>query len=210
MFDGETVEIYGKYLKLRYALLPYFYDLFRQEEESGLPLMRPMVLQYEKDPETRNMNGQCMIGDSLLAAPVVEQGATRKMVYLPAGDWYDYWTNEKLAGGRYVIREAALDECPLFVRAGAVLPHYPEMDHVSKEKDRKLILRVYPGEGECRYLHYQDNGEDFAYREGEYNLYRVVRRDGQVSVKLDHRGYAPVYEKITVQCGEDIWDESCS
>lgn len=210
VFDGETVEIYGKYLKLRYALLPYFYDLFRQEEESGLPLMRPMVLQYEKDPETRNMNGQFMIGDSLLAAPVVEQGAARKMVYLPAGDWYDYWTNEKLAGGRYVIREAALDECPLFVRAGAVLPHYPEMDHVSKEKDRKLILRIYPGEGECQYLHYQDNGEDFAYREGAYNLYRVLWRDGQISVKLDHQGYGPVYEKITVQCGEDIWDESCS
>lgn len=163
-----------------------------------MPFMRPMVLEYEKDPETRHMNGQFMLGESMLAAPVVEQGATRKMVYLPEGEWYDYWSGEKLEGGRYIIRKAALDECPLFVKAGAVIPHYPEMDHVSEEKDKMLILRVYPGEGE--YLHYQDNGEDFAYREGEYNLYRIIWKDGQVSIESEHQGYAPVYEKIIVQC----------
>lgn len=203
-FDEEATAIYRKFLKLRYALLPYLYDLFRQEEETGLPLMRPMVMQFEKDEETRNMNGQFMIGESLLAAPVVEQGATRKMVYLPEGEWYDYWSGEKLEGGRYVIRKAALDESPLFVRAGSIIPCYPEMDHVSGEKDRELILKVYPGEGE--YFHYQDNGEDFAYRDGEYNLYHVTWKDGKVSVKLEHQGYAPVYEKILVQCGEDVWE----
>lgn len=203
-FDEETLDIYRKFLKLRYALLPYLYDLFRQEEESGLPLMRPMVLQYEKDPEPRNMNGQFMVGESLLAAPVVEQGATRKMVYLPEGEWYDYWSGEKLEGGQYVIRRAALNECPLFVKAGSIIPCYPEMDHVSGEKDRELILKVYPGEGE--YFHYQDNGEDFAYREGEYNLYHVAWKDGKVSVTLEHQGYAPAYEKILVQCGEDVWE----
>lgn len=202
-FDEETLEIYRKYLKLRYALLPYLYDLFRQQEESGMPLMRPMVLQYEKDHETRNMNGQFMIGESILAAPVVEQGATRKMVYLPEGEWYDYWSREKLEGGRYIIRKAALDECPLFVKAGSVIPHYPEMDHVSKEKDKTLILRVYPGE-EGEYFHYQDNGEDFAYREGEYNLYRISLKDGQVSVNLEHQGYAHVYENILVQCKDEF------
>ena len=205
-FDEETIEIYRKYLKLRYALLPYLYDLFKKEEECGLPLMRPMVLQYENEEETRNMNGQFMIGDDLLAAPVVEQGANRKMVYLPKGVWYDYWSGEKLEGGRYVIREAALDEMPLFVRAGAVLPHYPEMDHVSSEKDKALILRVYPGENGIvrEYFHYQDNGEDFAYRDGEYNLYRVAREDGEVSVTLVHNGYVPVYEKVVVECGGEV------
>ena len=164
--------------------------------------MRPMVLQYERDEETRNMNGQFMIGESLLAAPVVEQGANRKMVYLPEGTWYDYWSGERLEGGQYVIRKAALEECPLFVKAGGIIPHYPEMDHVSAAKDKELILRVYPGEGE--YFHYQDNGEDFAYRDGAYNLYRIVWKEGQVSVSLAHQGYAAVYEKILVQCGEEV------
>ena len=199
-FDAETIEIYRKYLKLRYALLPYLYDLFKQEEETGLPLMRPMVLQYERDEETRNLNGQFMLGDDLLAAPVVEQGAVRKMVYLPKGTWYDYWSGEKLTGGQYVVRKAALDEMPLFVRAGAVLPHYPEMDHVSPEKDRELILRLYPEEdGSVRdYLHYQDNGEDFAYRDGAYNLYRAAYRDGEVCVTMEYRGYEPVYKDIQI------------
>lgn len=201
-FDEETTDIYRKYVKLRYALLPYLYDLFRQEEESGLPLMRPMVMQFEKDEETRNMNGQFMLGESLLAAPVVEQGATRKMVYLPEDEWYDYWSGEKLEGGQYVIRKVALADCPLFVKAGGIIPHYPEMDHVSKEKDKELILRAYPGEGE--YFHYQDNGEDFAYRDGEYNLYHVIWKNGKASVTLEHQGYEPVYEKILVQCGEDV------
>lgn len=205
-FDEETLKIYRKYLRLRYGLLPYLYDLFREQEESGMPLMRPMVLEYEKDSETRNMNGQFLIGESILAAPVLEQGATRKLVYLPEGEWYDYWTGERIEGakgqksGCYIVRKAALDELPLFVKAGSILPHYPAMDHVSGEKDRELILRVFPGEGE--YLHYQDNGEDFAYRKGAYNLYHVAWKDGKVSVTLQHRGYEPVYEKITVQCGE--------
>lgn len=75
---------------------------------------------------------------------------------------------------------------------------------MSKEKDKELILRVYPGEGE--YLHYQDNGEDFAYREGAYNLYHVVWKDAKAVVTLTHRGYAPVYEKVLVRCGEDVWE----
>ena len=101
-----------------------------------------------------------------------------------------------------MIRRAALDECPVFVKAGSVIPCYPEMDHISGEKDRELILKVYPGGGE--YFHYQDNGEDFAYREGEYNLYHVVWKDGRAAVTLTHQGYAPVYEKVLVQCGEDV------
>ena len=150
------------------------------------------------------MNGQFMVGESLLAAPVVEQGATKKMVYLPEGDWYDYWSGEKLEGGRYVIRRAALDECPLFVKAGSVIPCYPEMDHISGEKDRELILKVYPGGGE--YFHYQDNGEDFACRDGEYNLYHVVWKDGKVSITLKHHGYEHVYGKVLVQYGEELWE----
>ena len=76
------------------------------------------------------------------------------------------------------------------------------MEHVSDKKDKELILRVYPREGE--YYHYQDNGEDFAYREGEYNLYRIIWKEGQVSVNLVHQGYHKVYEKIMVQIGEKL------
>lgn len=199
-FDEETMEIYRKYLGFRYELLPYFYDLFREQELTGIPVMRPLVLQYENDAETHNMNGEFMVGDSLLIAPVVEQGATQKMVYLPEGKWYDYWSGELLEGKRYIIRPAALDVCPVYVKAGTILPKYKSGLTTSQGMDKNLILEVYPEEG--RYLHYQDNGEDFAYRGGSYNLYEITFADSRLSVKLLHNGYEEKYEKITVRCGK--------
>lgn len=196
-FDEETMEIYRKYLGLRYALLPYFYDLFREQELTGLPVMRPLVLQYEQDAETRNMNGEFMVGENLLIAPVVEQGVTQKLVYLPEGSWYDYWTGELLNGKQYLIRPAALDVCPIYVKAGSILPKYKGGLTTSQAEEDTLILEVYPGD--CRYLHYQDNGEDFAYRDGSYNLYEITLSDSRLGIKLLHHGYEKTYEKITVR-----------
>lgn len=70
---------------MRYRFLPYLYDLFYQGEQTGLPVMRPLVLHYPADPETYNLNGEFLVGENLLVAPVLEQGATKKMVYLPEG-----------------------------------------------------------------------------------------------------------------------------
>lgn len=112
LFGKEKLDIIRKYVELRYELIPYFYDLFHEHLSTGLPVMRPLVLEYEKDINTHNMNDEFMIGSQLLAAPVVEQGATKRMVYLPAGEWVDYWTKEHIAGGQYIIRDAPLDTCP--------------------------------------------------------------------------------------------------
>lgn len=196
-FGKEALDIYRKYLNVRYELLPYFYDLCHEEEFTGLPLMRPLILNYEKDEETKNLNNQFMIGDNLLVAPVTEQGMTQKLVYLPKGEWYDYWTGEKLEGGEYKIRHAALDECPVYVKAGSMIPKYPPRLSASEEKDKLLILEIYPGKSE--YLHYQDNGEDFKYQNGEYNLYHFRFDKDRLSMKLLHQGYNPVYETIVVR-----------
>lgn len=197
-FDEETLDIYRKYLNLRYELLPYFYDLCRVEELEGLPLMRPLVLNYEKDEETKNLNGQFMIGDNIMAAPVTEQGMTQKLVYFPEGEWYDYWSGEKMQGGGYRICHAALDECPVYVKDGSIIPKYLPRLSTSEEKDEVLILDVYPGNSE--YIHYQDNGEDFSYLKGEYNLYKFRWDEDRLSMELIHQGYQPVYRKIMIHC----------
>lgn len=197
-FDRETLDIYRKYLNLRYELLPYYYDLWRAEEAEGLPIMRPLVLNYDKDEEVKNLNGQFMIGDCLMAAPVTEQGMTNKLVYFPEGEWYDYWTGEKITGGQYKICHAGLDECPIFVKAGSIIPKYLPRLSTSEEKDRQLILEVYPQDAE--YVHYQDNGEDFAYRDGEYNLYQFRVTGNTLSVEMLHQGYEPVYEELIIRC----------
>lgn len=188
LFGDEVLSIYRKYVKLRYSLLPYFYDLCRVCEQTGLPVIRPLVLHYENDINVRNINDEFLVGESLLVAPVVDQGVTKRLVYLPKGVWYDYWSHEKYEGGQYYPADAPLSVCPLYVKSGTVLPKAPEQMYVDEIANPKLILEVWPGTGS--YVHYRDNGEDFAYRDGAYNEYLFENNDdGNLIIKKLHEGY---------------------
>jgi alpha-glucosidase len=197
LYGEQVVDIHRKYIKLRYQFLPYLYDLFYQGEKTGLPVMRPLVLHYENDPNTHNLNGEFLVGESLLVAPVLEQGATHKMVYLPEGNWYDYWTGEKQSGGQYILRDAPLDVCPIYVKEGSLIPMYEEMSYVGEKPYNTLYLLSTPGAAACE--HFQDNGEDYAYREGVYNLYAFSKsEDGTLSADMLHESY-PKYENIVLK-----------
>lgn len=212
-FDEETVRIYRKAVELRYHLIPYYYDLFWKEEKTGLPVMRPLVLHYEKDETARECNTEFLVGENLLAAPVVVQGDRKKLVYLPAGEWYDYWTGERLESvdGKWIVRDAPLDTCPLYVKAGTVLPVWPKQNFVGeKDTDSVLMLEIYPGEGSWE--HFQDDGESFDYRDGVYNQYHCELKDRTLTVTRVHDGYEKKYEKVLVTCMgqsvEGVFDEA--
>lgn len=193
----EVLDIYRKYVKLRYRLIPYFYDLFREEEKTGAPLMRPLVFHYEKDETARTCNDEFMLGSRMLVAPVVMPGMLKRMVYLPEGQWYDYWSGEKITGPKWFIKDAPLDLCPIYVKAGTVLPVMEDQSYVGEKPSEDLILEAYPGAGV--YEHYLDNGEDFAYREGKYHLYRfTIEEDGSVAGEILHEGYEKPYRRILV------------
>ncbi|MCM1105919.1 MAG: glycoside hydrolase family 31 protein [Blautia sp.] len=197
MFGQKTLDIYRSYVKLRYQFLPYLYDLFYQGESTGLPVMRPLVLHYEEDENTRNLNGEFLVGENLLVAPVVEQGATKKLVYLPEGVWYDYWTGERLEGQQYILRDAPIELCPMYMRAGSMIPMYEAVAYVGEKPYRRLTLLATPEPAE--YLHFQDNGENYEYREGGCNLYAFSKTaDKTLSVRMEQEGY-PRYEEITVK-----------
>lgn len=210
-FGEETVAINRKYIELHYKFLPYIYDLCYEESKTGLPILRPLVMHYQQDKETWECNDEYLVGSSILVAPVLQQGARERMVYLPEGVWVDYWTGERLGGKRYILREAALDVCPIYIKAGSILPTYEKMQSVEPEAIDKLILEFYPEkrtilssgvskwEGSSRYEHYQDNGEDFAYENGEYNLYAFTfsgtRKKG-LQVTMLHEGYGRKYKEM--------------
>lgn len=201
----EVLDIYRKYVKLRYQWLPYLYDLFYEEECTGAPIMRPLVFHYEKDETARVCNDEFLFGSRILVAPVVSQGMRRRMVYLPEGTWYDYWTKEKLTGPLWLMREAPLDTCPIYVKAGSVIPTMEVQSYVGEKPLDTLILDVYPGEGS--WDHYLDNGEDFAYQQGAYHHYRfTVNEAGEVKGKIVHAGYDKPYRKITASCLGKIVD----
>ena len=194
-FGEKTVNIYRKFVELRYRLLPYLYDLFAECEKTGLPIMRPLVLHYEKDENTWNLNDEFLVGEHLLVAPVLEQGQTKKMVYLPEGIWYDFNTGKRYEGKQYYLVDAPLDTCPMFAKAGSMIPTYEVMQYVGEKPYDTLNMLVFPGEG--TYVHYQDNGSDFAYQDDAYNEYAFTQQEnGEVTMKMGKEGYEKPYKKI--------------
>ena len=196
-FGGQVMDIYRRYVKLRYQWLPYFYDLFWEEERTGAPVLRPLVFHYPEDESARTCNDEFMVGDRVLVAPVVQQGARQRLVHLPQGEWYDYWTREKFAGPVSFVRDAPLDLCPIYVKAGSVIPMARPMAYVGEVEQDVLLLDVYPGQG--TWDHWLDDGESFGYREGSYHQYRfTVRADGGVDTEIVHAGYDRPYREIRI------------
>ncbi|MEM4531977.1 MAG: DUF5110 domain-containing protein, partial [Thermofilaceae archaeon] len=112
-----------------------------------------------------------LVGPFLLVAPVLKEGARSREVYLPSGEWFDFWTDRVYRGPARLVVEAPLDRVPLFVKAGAVIPMWPPMNHVGERKPDPLFLHVYAGNGS--FTLYEDDGETLEYTKGAYALTRI-------------------------------------
>ena len=162
-YGSEIEAICRRYLELRYRLMPYTYTLAWQAHSKGLPMMRPLVLNHSADPRVWELGTEYLWGDDLLVAPVTREGATHWPVYLPQGRWYDFWTHQVYEGPGGVTVEAPLDRLPLFVRAGAILPMGPVVQHLDGPAATDLTLLVYPSET-ASFTLYDDDGVTNAYR----------------------------------------------
>ncbi len=167
LHNPQVEVICRKYLNLRYRLMPYLYSVAREGTRTGLPIMRALWLHYPDDPVAVMRGDEYLWGRDILVAPVVEKGATSRRVYLPKGDWYDYWTGEKHVGGQEITRAVDLETMPLYVRAGAIIPHDPVRQYTSEPVSDPTELRVYPG-ADGEFLLYDDDGRSFDYRRGEW------------------------------------------
>jgi alpha-glucosidase (family GH31 glycosyl hydrolase) len=167
LHNTQVEPICRKYLELRYRMLPYIYSTVRECTQTGMPVMRGLWLHYRDDPKAVNRSDEFLWGRDFLVAPVVEQGATSRNVYLPRGTWYDFWTNERMDGGREVTRAVDLETMPLYVRAGAILPLGPVKQYVEEKSDEPLTVHVYPG-ADGSFTLYEDDGRSFDYRQGEW------------------------------------------
>jgi len=146
-FGEEALEIFREYARLRYRLLPYLYSVADEAARTGLPSVRPLLLEYQDDPLVADLDDQFLLGTDLLVAPVFD-GATTRDVYLPEGEWVDWWTDERHAGGRTVAVDAPLDRMPIFVRAGALVPLREATETVQPGTPGALTLRaVLPAVG---------------------------------------------------------------
>jgi alpha-glucosidase/alpha-D-xyloside xylohydrolase len=167
LHNAAVEPICRRYLELRYRLLPYLYGAVREAHLTGLPIVRALWLHYPTDAAATRRGDEYLWGRDILVAPVVEQGAAERRIYLPEGPWCDFWTEESYQGGREIARRVDLETMPLYVRAGAVVPMGPVKQFVDEPVDSSLTLTVYPGaNGEFRL--YEDDGVSFAYQRGEW------------------------------------------
>lgn len=170
---GTRIEyIARKFIRLRYHLLPYIYTTFWQYATNGTPMLRPLAFITQNDPETLHRNHEFMLGDHLLISHVSEAGMKEKEVYLPEGNWYFYWDDEKYHGGEPVKVATPLDQIPLFVKAGAVIPNYPKMEYVGEKTVEEMILNVYYNDEVVHSILYEDAGDNYGYRNEQYNVIR--------------------------------------
>jgi len=145
-YGEDALRIFRDYTRLRYRFLPYIFTYAAIAAETGLPLMRPMVLEFPEDPNTHNMDLQCMFGSELLVAPIYNSEG-RRPVYLPAGHWVHYWTREVIEGPQTLLVEAPLDVMPLYVRANSLTPTIEPQDHLTNEPFDFVIFDAYLLEG---------------------------------------------------------------
>jgi alpha-glucosidase (family GH31 glycosyl hydrolase) len=165
--NPHVEPIVRKYLELRYRLLPYTYTIARECTETGLPLMRALWLHHHDDPQAVPRGDQFLWGRDILVSPVVKKGAVSRRLYLPRGAWFDFWTEERLEGGREVDRKVDLETMPLHVRAGAILPLGPVRQYVEDPVEGPLTVVIYPGANGA-FSVYEDDGRTFDYRKGAW------------------------------------------
>jgi alpha-glucosidase len=179
-------DIIRKYLKLRYRLLPFLYTALEESHRTGMPMFRPLLLNFQDDENTLAIDDEFMIADGLLAAPVLHPNLTARNVYLPSGVWYDYWTGARHDGGRMIRVEAPLETVPLFVRGGTILPLGPEMNYVGEKPAGPLLFEIYPdARGQASTSLYEDDGLTEAYQQGSFRRTSVSYRHTPAGDRID-------------------------
>jgi alpha-glucosidase len=193
-----------KYVELRYELMPYLYSNIEETSRTGIPLMRAIFLEYPQAQDFYGNSRDFLFGRDFFVAPVTTEMVDAEEISLPPGDWYDFWTNTRLSSTEKLVLHPRLDEMPLYVRAGAIVPMQPLVQYTDEKPDGPLQLRVYlPGSAasnDCRGTLYQDDGHTFAYQKGEIlrvnYACEVSSGSARVTSSVAKNGYQPWWKSV--------------
>jgi alpha-glucosidase len=201
VFGPRIEAICREFLRLRYRLLPYLYTLFWEASQRGIPVLRPLFYSFPDDPVTYPLHDQVLLGPSLMAAPIYHPGREHRHIYLPAGTWYDWWTDERITGPTHLLVYAPLERMPLYVRAGAIIPSGPDLHYADECPLDPLTLDLYPGDG--AFTLYEDDGHSFAYEHGQYatTSYTLQRTANRLVFEIGAReaAYVPPTRRLMIR-----------
>mgnify|MGYP006267850435 CR=1 FL=1 len=187
-------------IELRYRFLPYLYTAFRQYTQDGRPILRSLVFADQGNPEALGREDEFLFGEQLLVVPVLEPGIKVAKGYLPAGNWYDYYTGTQYQGRQWVRNTCGLERIPIYVKAGSVIPHYPVQQYTGEKNFDQITLKAFAGNGQSEL--YEDAGDGYAYQEEGYRLssFEMDRSKTKLRIRQVQTGnYEPGYLTYRVE-----------
>ncbi|GGF22678.1 glycoside hydrolase family 31 protein [Echinicola rosea] len=184
-YGDKAEEIFTQYDKLRYRLIPYIYTTAFQQYQTGKPIMRALVLEHQNDYNTYTVDDQYYFGEQMIVCPVLTKEAQTRTVYLPEGTWYDYWDGTKYKGKQYYNIVTPLEELPIFVKEGAIIPMQDEVAYDNKEAYGTITLDIFPG-ASSRYRLFEDDGVSEKYMDGHYaeTLFQATSDEDGLEVRV--------------------------
>ncbi|MDI5888601.1 glycoside hydrolase family 31 protein [Flavobacterium yafengii] len=200
-FDEEVIDITRKFVNLRYQLLPYLYTMFWQYIEEAIPMLKPLVYYDQDDIQTHYRNDEFVFGNQILVCPILEPNALGRRMYIPRGQWYNYWTNEEVKGGKEIWVDTKFDQIPIFVKAGAIIPKYPVQQYVGELEFDELTLDIYYKEGKEKSVVYEDAQDGYDYKKGRYSFlsFQTTGKEKELIIQLHKEGkYDTNYSKYKI------------
>lgn len=200
-FNEEVVDITRKFVELRYQLLPYLYTMFWEYINDGVPMLKPLVYFDQEDTQTHYRTDEFIFGNQILVCPILEPNAIGRRIYLTKGNWYNYWTNELVSGGKELYVATDYDQIPIFVKEGAIIPKYPVQQYVGEIEIDIVTLDVYYKLGKEKSVLYEDAQDGYDYNKGRYSLSTLTLRgkENELFIQQHKEGkYETTYKKFKI------------
>ena len=202
MFDEETLDIFKKYLNIRYSFIPYLYNCAHEMSFNGIPMIRPLFYNFPKDQVTLGLGDQYMVGDNLMVAPIITNGKNYRSVYFPEGKWVDYLTDKEYDGNSFEVIKMNLGSSGYFVKYNSIIPNFENLLHINKEKIDTLILKIYGNEGDLSL--YDDDGDSLDYEKGIYNIYEISYKNHTLHFSTKYHKYNTKFVNIKIIFNKQI------
>jgi alpha-glucosidase len=205
-FGYRYEAINKRSIELRYELLPYIYNTMEQASQNGVPALRPLFLDFPDDENVAAIDDEFLFGTDLLVAPILHEGATEREIYLPKGEWFDYWTGKEFSGDQAIHVPVTLDSIPLFVRGGGFIFRQPVVQSTGQMTGNPLRVLIAPA-NESESSFYEDNGETLDYRKGDFMKRRFHQISGDreiiVDVSAPEGSYRPAPRDLVLEMRSD-------
>ena len=200
-------EIINKHaIELRYELLPCIYNAMQQASQTGVPALRPLFLEYPDDAKVTGLDDEFLFGHDLLVAPVLSEGANERDVYLPQGEWFDYWTGHRFAGGQSIHLPVTLDSIPMFVRGSGFIFRQPAIQNTGEMPGKPLRVLIAPA-NESESSLYEDDGETLDYRNGAFMERRFHQTRNDQKMVVDVSGPEGTYRPAARVLVLETWTD---